>query len=55
MTFEQTLCPLTGRSCWYDKPKCTGYTEKGLFPIWERACSYNKKLVLKVDMRIEYL
>ena len=43
MTFEQTLCPLTGRSCWYDKPKCTGYTEKGCFPIWERACSYNKK------------
>ena len=41
MTYEQTLCPLVGRSCWYDKPKCTDHS--GPYPTWEKSCCYNKK------------
>ena len=41
MTFEQTLCPLVGRSCSFDKPKCTDHS--GPYPKWERSCCYDKK------------
>lgn len=40
MTFEQTLCPLVGRSCRYDKPKCTDHSRH--YPIWENSYCYNK-------------